>query len=145
MKRILVATDGSESAGRAIDFAAALAKDAHADLLIANVIGGYGLPGEVFRRFTQSQTAWLEELLQAHSAEVLTEARERTLRLGVAAVEIESRAGDVAQTLSDLAAAKGVDAIVVGRRGAGGVATLLLGSAAHKLVSLATLPIVVVP
>jgi len=42
MKRILVATDGSEGSDRAIDGAAAMAKDANADLLIVNVIGGYG-------------------------------------------------------------------------------------------------------
>ena len=45
MKRsILVATDGSEAADRAVDYAASLAKREGADLLIANVIGGYGLP-----------------------------------------------------------------------------------------------------
>ncbi len=145
MKRILVATDGSEGAGRAIDFAAALAKDVKADLLIANVIGGYGLPGEVFRRFSQAQSVWLEELLTDHSAEVLAGARARALGLGAATVEIESRSGDVARTLADIAKEKGADVIVVGKRGAGGVEALLLGSAAHKLVSLAPCPVIVVP
>ncbi len=145
MKRILVATDGSEGAGRAVDFAAALAKDVKADLLIVNVIGGYGLPGEVFRRFTQAQSVWLEQLLSANSAEVLTEARTRALGLGAATVEIESRSGDVARTLADIAKEKGADAIVVGKRGAGGVEAMLLGSAAHKLVSLAHCAVIVVP
>ena len=77
MKRISVATDGSEGSDRAIDYAAAMAKDANADLLIVNVIGGYGLPGEVLLRFSQPQTVWLEEMLNAHSAAVLTKARER--------------------------------------------------------------------
>jgi nucleotide-binding universal stress UspA family protein len=44
MRRIMVATDGSEAAGRAVDYAAGLAKREKADLLVANVIGGYGLP-----------------------------------------------------------------------------------------------------
>ena len=38
MKHILVATDGSEGAGRAIDYAARWAKNVGADLLIVNVI-----------------------------------------------------------------------------------------------------------
>ena len=39
MTRILVATDGSEGADRAIDYAARWAKNAGADLLIVNVMG----------------------------------------------------------------------------------------------------------
>jgi nucleotide-binding universal stress UspA family protein len=35
--------------------------------------------------------------------------------------------------------------IVVGKRGAGLVERLLLGSVSHKLVNLATLPVIVVP
>ncbi len=145
MKRIVAATDGSEGAGRAIDFAATLAKEVNAELLITNVIGGYGLPGEVFRLFTQPQAIWLEELLNSHSAAVLTEARQRALRFGVATVKIESRTGDVVRTLNDFVRENGADAIVVGRRGAGGLEAAILGSIAQKLVNLAECAVVVVP
>jgi len=43
-RRILVATDGSEAADRAVDYAASLAKREGADLLIANVIGATACP-----------------------------------------------------------------------------------------------------
>jgi nucleotide-binding universal stress UspA family protein len=46
MNRILVATDGSEGADRAVDYASLRAKDDSAELLIVNVIGGYGLPDD---------------------------------------------------------------------------------------------------
>jgi nucleotide-binding universal stress UspA family protein len=144
MKRILAATDGSEGAGRALDFAANLARDSHAELLIANVIGGYGLPGEIFRRFTPAQSAWLEEELNSHSARVLTGARERAIQLGAKPIKIESRQGGVAQTLNEIAEENGVDVIVVGKRGAGGPAATLLGGAAQKLVNLAECTVIVV-
>ena len=64
MNRVLVATDGSEAADRAVDYAAGLAKREGADLLIANVIGGYGLPDKAMLRLTQSEQAWLKELLE---------------------------------------------------------------------------------
>jgi nucleotide-binding universal stress UspA family protein len=145
MKRILVATDGSDGADRAVDYAAQMAKNEGADLLIVNVIGGYGLPHRLFQALTRAQQAWLEELLQSMSAELLTKARDRARSLGAATIQLESRTGDVAQTIIEIAQEKGTDAIVVGKRGAGLVAKLLLGSVSQKLVSLSPLPVTVVP
>ena len=48
-----------------------------ADLLIANVIGGYGLPDGVFARVIHAEQALLKEMLESISAETLTKARER--------------------------------------------------------------------
>jgi nucleotide-binding universal stress UspA family protein len=143
MKRILVATDGSEGADRAIDYAARWAKSASADLLIVNVIGS--LPEKLLRNFTHAQHAWLDELFETLSAETLTQARERARSAGAGTIQLESRAGEPAPTIIDIAREKGADAIVVGRRGIGQVAGLLLGSISQKLVSLAPLPVIVIP
>ena len=143
MKRILVATDGSEGADRAVDYAARWAAGLGADLVIVNVVGG--LPDRLLRSFTHAQHAWLDELLESLSAEMLAKARDRARNLGVGAVELESRSGEVAQSIIDVAMQKQADAIVVGRRGGGRVAGLLLGSVSQKLVSLAPLPVVVFP
>lgn len=145
MKHILVATDGSDGGDRAVDYAAYLAKTYGADLLIVNVIGGYGLPDKVFMSFTQGQQAWLSELLTSLSAETLTKARDRARSAGVTMIRLESRTGDVAQTIIEIAQEKEADAIVVGKRGTGRIAGLLLGSVSQKLVSLAPLPVTTVP
>ena len=145
MRRVLVATDGSESADRAVDYAADLAKREKADLLIANVIGGYGLPDKAMLRLTQSEQAWLREFLDSLSAETLTKARERARAAGASTVQLELRAGDVAETLIHIAQEKAADVVVVGKRGAGLVERLLLGSVSQKLVSLAPLPVIIVP
>lgn len=145
MKLILVATDGSETADRAVEYAANLAKRYGASLLIVNIIGGYGLPDGVFRLFTHAQQAWLQELLESLSAQTLTKARDRAKGLGVATIQLESRTGDVAQAIVDIAQEKDADAIVVGKRGEGRVAGLLLGSISQKLVSLSPRPVTVVP
>jgi nucleotide-binding universal stress UspA family protein len=145
MARILVATDGSEGADRAVDYAAQRAKAEGAELLIVNVIGGYGLPDTVTRAFAQAQQAWLEELLQSLSAQMLTRARERAQKAGVGTILLESRSGDPAQTIIDIAQEKAADIIIVGKRGTGRIAGLLLGSVSQKLVSLALCPVTVVP
>lgn len=143
MKRILVATDGSDGADRAIDYAAHEAKTHSADLLIVNVIGGFS--ENLLRRFTHAQHAWLDELLELMSAELLTRARDRARSVGVTAVQLEARPGEVAQTIIEIAQEKEAEAIVAGKRGAGQVAGLLLGSISQKLVSLSPLPVTVVP
>ena len=145
MKRILVATDGSDGADRAVDYAAHFAKDSGADLLIVNVIGGEGFLGNLFSRISHAQELWLKELITSESAQMLTRARDRARSAGIAMIQLESRAGDVAQTIIDIAREKEVDAIVVGKRGAGRMGGLLLGNVSQKLVSLAPLPVTVVP
>ncbi len=60
-------------------------------------------------------------------------------------VELESRIGDTAQTIVEIAQEKKVDTIVVGKRGAGRIGEFLFGSISQKIVSLAPLPVIVVP
>jgi nucleotide-binding universal stress UspA family protein len=145
MKCILVATDGSKGADRAVDYAAKLAKADSAKLLIVNVIGGYDLPDKVVRAFMRANQAWLQEVLESHSAEILSRARKRAHKAGVTAVEIESRTGEVGETVMEIASEKKADAIIVGKRGAGAISKALLGSVSQKLVSLSPFPVTVVP
>ena len=145
MNRILVATDGSEDADRAVDYAARRAKADGAELLIVNVVGGYGLPEKVFVAFTNAQDVWLKELLASQSAATLTAARDRARKAGASTIMLESRTGKVAQTIIDIAHEKKADAIVVGKQGADRVEEVLLGSVSQKLVSLSPLPLTVVP
>ena len=130
---------------RAVDYAANLAKSDGADLVIVNVIGNDGLPGDVFSRITNAQETWLKELLASESAATLTKARDRAKGIGVDTVQLGSRTGDVAQTVMEIAQEKQVDRIVVGKPGAARIGGLLLGSISQKLVSLAQLPVTVVP
>jgi nucleotide-binding universal stress UspA family protein len=145
MRPILVATDGSDGAERAVDYAANLARVFKADLMIVNVKGGYDLPEEIFRRFTSEQSAWWDEALTALSAGVLERARDRARALGITAIRLASRSGDVAQAIIEFADETDAGAIVVGKRGEGRVAGILLGSVSQKLVSLATRVVIAVP
>jgi nucleotide-binding universal stress UspA family protein len=143
--RILVATDGSGGADRAVDYAAHVAKNDGADLFIVSVVGSEVILDNVFGRITNAQQTWFKEMLASESAEILTKARDRARTIGVSKIQIESRTGNLAQTIIEVAREKKADAIVVGRRGAGRIAGLLLGSLSQKLVSLAPQPVTVVP
>jgi nucleotide-binding universal stress UspA family protein len=145
MKKILVATDGSEGAGRAIDFAADLAKTTGARLLIVNVLGEQSFPETVSSRFSRTQKSWIHDVLAAESSRILREARERAHAAGAVESQLESRDDDVAQALLEIAEEANADVIVVGKRGSGRVAGLLIGSVSQKLVSLSPRVVIVVP
>lgn len=145
MNRIVVAIDGSEDASRALEYAGRLEEDRGADLVVVNVVGGYGLPDDIFASFTRSRHEWLEEALRSRSADILDKARNRARQLGVKNVHLDSRSGDIAQAILDVAAEKQADTVVAGKRGTSRVSGLLIGSVSQKLVSLAKVPVTIVP
>ncbi len=142
MQHIMVATDGSSGANRAIDLAAELAKAIAGDLLIAIVSDGQ-LEQEA-QQFARVEGN-IGDALEALAAKTLKDAEDRARRLGVSRIELRMGSGDVAQSLIDIATGNSVEMIVLGRRGRGQLAGLLLGSVSQKLVSLAPCAVTVVP
>jgi nucleotide-binding universal stress UspA family protein len=123
---IIVGTDGSDGAGRAVELAARLSKDLKASLKIVHVVTVDDPP------------------LDAHNDHA-SMARSRADALGVADVQSESLAGDdIAQSIMDAARRDDVDLIIVGKRGLTRMTGLLLGSVSQKLVSAAPCAVMVV-
>lgn len=142
MRHIMVATDGSNGANRAVDVAAELARALAGDLLIAIVEDT--LLGEQARQLARAEGNF-GDALEALTAQTLKAAEARARDLGVSRIELRTGSGDVAQSLISIAAGSAVEMIVLGRRGHGQLAGLLLGSVSQKLVSLAPCAVVVVP
>jgi nucleotide-binding universal stress UspA family protein len=143
ISRMLVATDGSSGGSRAVTAAAEMAKALDCDLLIAT------LPENTLPPAKWSELARAEggvaEGLELLETRILVEAKERAESIGVAKVRTSSGSGDVAEAIMDMARRERTDIIVVGRRGRGQLAGLLLGSVSQKLVSLAPSLVLVVP
>ena len=142
MRHIMVATDGSSGANRAIDVAAELAKAVAGDLLIATVADSQ--LAEEARQLARVEGS-IGDVLEALTTKTLKDAEARARDLGVSRIELRTGSGDVAQSLLDIAVGNSVEMIVLGRRGRGQLAGLLLGSVSQKLVSLAPRAVVVVP
>jgi nucleotide-binding universal stress UspA family protein len=138
----MVATDGSSGANRAIDVAAELAKAVAGDLLIATVADNQ--LAEEARQLARVEGS-IGDVLEALTTKTLKDAEARARHLGLSRIELRTGSGDVAQSLIDIAAGNSVEMIVLGRRGRGQLAGLLLGSVSQKLVSLAPRAVVVVP
>ena len=143
MQSVLLATDGSDGADRALAAAAELAKTNAAELIIVNVEQGY--LSENAEAIRQAQGASLDTILFTASDEILTRAQTKATALGVKKISTHSGLGDAAGFILEIAKSEGPDIIVVGRRGRSRLMGLLIGSVSQKLVSLAPCSVLVVP
>ncbi len=142
MQHIMVATDGSSGANRAVDLAAELARAVAGRLLITTVADSQLV--EEARQLAAAEGS-IGDVLESLTAQTLKAAEARARQLGATGIELRTGGGDVAQSLIDIAAGNGIEMIVLGRRGRGQLAGLLLGSVSQKLVCLAPCAVTVVP
>ncbi len=163
-KTILVATDGSDHARRAVDLAADLAAKYSAKVILLHVLlrghlpeglmraaevehiahpGPEGppslaiMPQDIMARVERSVQAPLE-VLEYIASNVLADAEAAVRAKGVTEVEAVVEQGDTAQYILEKAAQTDADMIVMGRRGLGGLEGLLMGSVSQKVSHLAS-------
>jgi nucleotide-binding universal stress UspA family protein len=136
IKSILHATDFSESATLAYEFATSLARDYKARLLLSYV-------RELPVALTRDPDAFPVEPPGVEDAlrKRLYAMRPDDERM---AVEHYLMVGDPATEILDLAEEKGCDLIVMGTHGRTGLARLLMGSVAEQVVRRAACPVVTV-
>lgn len=136
----LLPVDGSESADHAVSYLIRLVKAFDAVTIhLLNVRDPVAV-WEV-RRFLTS-----EEITAIQRAEGEAELRSACALLEAAGLPYtaEVRFGAVAQTIADYAVEQGCEAIVMGSHGRGGLANVLMGSVATKVIHLTRLPVTLV-
>ena len=140
MTRVVVGIDGSAGARAALRFAA---EEAVQRRLPLRIVCAWEAPAGTYvgEAFAPTADGFVEA--EHHAEEVLRTALER-VAVG-AAVETEALAveGNPAQVL--LEQARDAALLVVGSRGRGAAASLLLGSVSQKLAHHAPCPLVIVP
>jgi len=137
IQTLLVAVDGSDAAGRALDLAADLAARCGASLVLLHVqsLTAARELGAAHAQFAELEHSALSEaeMVRAVGAELLAQAELRARAAGATSVETQQREGEAAEQILDVAAICGADIVVTGRRGLGRVAELVLGSVSHAV------------
>ena len=142
MPGIVVGMDGSEHSGRALDWAvreAGLRGAALTVLAVHQVAANSWTGGPELYPADQPATEAIRRAAEDAVQKSVSQAGEP----GPASVTVRAVSGLPAQEL--VAAASDADLVVVGSRGGGGFAQVLLGSVTHQVVSHAACPVVVIP
>jgi universal stress protein A len=141
LKRILVPVDFSGRSRAALGFAIGLAREQGAQIDLLHIVPGPS-------RLTVALDAYSGRPIPHSSDCVLTDARERMQSL-VAAIDHQGvtihpkiEEGDPAATIVRVATEESDDLIVLGTHGRIGLADLVLGSVAKRLLSCAPCPVV---
>jgi nucleotide-binding universal stress UspA family protein len=144
MRHILLATDGSSGSYRACDVAAELATAVGGKLSIMTVGGHTSLSKQEMEQLGRAEGN-IGDALDARSDEILSHAERKARSAGVSDVQSEVGWGDPAEVIIATAQRLGADTIVMGRRGQGQLAGLLLGSVSQKVVCHAPCIVILVP
>lgn len=142
IKKIVVGVDGSEHAAAALDWAVLMAKGMHSEVIAVFAItppisfdAGYGTPVIP----VQYDEQWRADITKEFEEEWC-----RPLADSGVAYRTVVQDGRAASVIASVADANGADVVVIGRRGRGGVAELLLGSVSHELVLHCKRPVLVI-
>ena len=136
---ILVATDGSDHADKAVALAAELSKKYGAKLIALHVIAQSWeshVP-EALKAYARSEhiEASEREILKAVGDQILHGASVLAREEGVEDIETILETGDPAATVLQVAKDQGAQFLVMGNRGLGGLSGLLQGSVSQKIVA----------
>lgn len=142
MSGIVVGIDGSHNASHALEWAmteAAIRKAPLTVITVNSVPASYWSRAPVQLPVDEDRVAEIRKIAEAAVADTAA-------KLGASqpeSVTVSATSGFPAQTLID--ASNDSDLVVVGSRGGGGFAPLVLGSVSHQVVHHAHCPVVVVP
>ena len=138
-KKIIWATDGSESADRALDLVKSLASQNGAELLVVHSVELIAGPG--------ARGAYPEDADEDDRQTKIAQQAKDLKDAGVNAQlkVIHGGVTGAAHTLAEIAKEEGADLMIVGTRGHTALTGLLLGSVTQRLLHIAPCPVLVVP
>jgi len=146
IQRILVGVDGSDGAERAVLWAARLARQTGAEVVAGHALGTPIFADGFASIAGNAYNDWLRAWKELRSYTQRTMEQDWCQPLAEAGIAFRAVIVDGGpEALIALAASVEADILVVGRRGRGGFAELVLGSFSHHLVHHCTQPVVVVP
>ena len=141
-KHILIPTDGSDLAGQAVERGIAFAAEAGADVTILTVSELFHIPGTDAVQIESTRVNYEANAI-AFAKEILAAAEEKAKAAGVAVTTRHKWHDYPYEAIIDAALEDGCDLIAMASHGRRGVAAIVLGSQATKVLTHSKIPVLV--
>ena len=144
-KNILIATDGSALAEKAVSHGLMLAKSVGAKvtaLIVEAPFNVYDVPEARIRQMSEAFAQHAEHTKQ-HAAKVLNRVANEAKTAGVPCDTVQLEHGFPYQAIITTAKDKGCDIIVMASHGRSGITAVLLGSVTNKVLTHTDIPVLV--
>ena len=144
-RHILIPTDGSELAHKAVIHGLSLAKSVGAKVTALTVEPSFNVYGVPASKVYQMSAAFAEHADQAnaHAAKTLSGVADAAKAAGVPCEILQTIHDHPYQAIVATAKEKGCDLIVMASHGRGGIAAVVLGSVTTKVLTHTAIPILV--
>ena len=145
-RNILIATDGSELADKAVAHGLNLAKAVGAKvtaLIVEAPFNVFSVPESRARQLSQ-EFAQHAEYVKRHAGKVLGDVAEAARKAGVPCDTVQIEDEQPYHAIIKTAENKSCDAIVMASHGRSGISAVLLGSVTNKVLTHTAIPVVVV-
>jgi nucleotide-binding universal stress UspA family protein len=139
---ILIASDGSELAGRAVEQGLTLAKTLHSKVTAVTVTEPWtaAVSGEWAVAFPVEE---YEKAAAANAQKILAQVSETAARIGIACETVHIKDQFPAEGIVEEAKTRGCDLIVMGSHGRRGIIRFVLGSQATRVLTHSTIPMLI--
>jgi len=137
-KTILLAVDGSEHAEKAAELAAQLAREGNDEIVVTHVTEVLPARYQVHPGLDYEFDQEAIELAKGYATDMESDGLKVRIELR------HSQYGHIARVITNLADELDAGLIVMGSRGRSDLSALLLGSVAHKVLHLSSVPVLIV-
>jgi nucleotide-binding universal stress UspA family protein len=144
-RNVLIATDGSALAEKAVSHGLALAKAVGAKvtaLIVEAPFNVFNVPESKIRQMPEAFAQHAEHVKQ-HAAKVLGHVADGAKAAGVACDPVQVEHEQPYQAIIATAKDKGCDLIVIASHGRSGISAVLLGSVTNKVLTHTDIPVLV--
>jgi len=142
-RNVLIATDGSELAQKAVDHGVAMAQAINAKVTVVTVSEPFHAFAVQPRMVTDTREQY-EQHVAACAAEYLAAAKKAASAAGVTCDTVHVQYPHPHQGIIDTATQKGCDLIVMASHGRRGISAVVLGSETVKVLTHSAIPVLVV-
>lgn len=142
-KNILIATDGSSLAGRAVEHGVKLASALAARVTVLTVTERFHVFSLNVEQIEETPGTFKHHMKE-HALQTLAEAAEIARAAGLDVTEVHLENDEPYQAIIRTAEGRRCDLIVMASHGRGGVSALLLGSETMKVLTHSKIPVLVV-